>query len=128
MIQVWRKEGFLCSSEMIDLDKFPEAFERFESDVDVDRLRTYSELLYSFQWWAGEKWKGTARQWAAFNAEAERLGFTVPHFIREEIRGSRASGSYAYQVPTYRHEVVIVKGVSQDRYRDLKTGRFIKKP
>jgi hypothetical protein len=29
---------------------------------------------------------------------------------------------------SWRHENVTVKGKSQDRYRDLSTGRFIKKP
>jgi hypothetical protein len=29
---------------------------------------------------------------------------------------------------SWRHEVVNVRGASQERYRDLKTGRFIKKP
>jgi len=29
---------------------------------------------------------------------------------------------------TWRYEVVTVRGGSQDRYRDLKTGRFIRKP
>lgn len=114
------------------MDKFPEAFERFESDVDVDSLRSYSELLYSFQWWAGEKWRGTTRQWEAFNAEAERLGFDVPSFVREEVRGARSSGYYGSEVRqkarNYRREVVNVKGKSQNRYRDIKTGRFIKKP
>jgi hypothetical protein len=114
------------------LDRFPEAFERFEMDVKVDRLRSYSELLYSFQWWTGSKWRGTAKQWEAFNREAERLGFDVPSFIREELRESQLSGFYGYkgrQKPVlYRHEVVLVRGVSQDRYRDLESGRFIKKP
>ncbi len=30
--------------------------------------------------------------------------------------------------PSWRHEVISVKGHSQNRYRDLKTGRFINKP
>jgi len=114
------------------MDRFPEAFERFESDVDVRRLRSYSELLYSFQWWAGEKWRATRRQWEAFNREAENLGFDVPSFVREEVLESRASGSYAYAHPqkvvSYRREVVSVRGKSQNRYRDLKTGRFVRKP
>jgi hypothetical protein len=114
------------------MDRFPEAFERFVMDVKVDRLRSYSELLYSFQWWAGGKWRGTARQWRAFNAEAERLGFDVPSFVREEVRESWRSSFYGYegrqQPVSYRHEVVVVRGNSQDRYRDRKTGRFIKKP
>jgi len=89
-------------------------------------------LLFAFQFWAGRNWKGTARQWSAFNREAEMRGFDVPSFIREEVRESRRSGFYGYEsqqnASSYRHEVVVVRGTSQDRYRDLKTGRFIKKP
>ena len=40
-------------------------------------------------------------------------------------------GSYVWEVPSeaasWRYEVVNVKGNSQDRYRDLKTGWFVKK-
>jgi len=114
------------------LDKFPEAFERFESEVDVDLVDSYRELLLAFQWWAGEKWLGSPMQWTAFNAEAERLGFEVPSFVREEIRESRRSDYYVSEgrqkAVTWRHEVVKVRGASQSRYRDLKTGRFIRKP
>lgn len=113
-------------------DKFPEAFERFESDVDVDRFDSYMQLSLAFRWWAGRNWKGTTKQWEAFNAEAERRGFPVPDFIREEIRESWGSGSSVSGGPqkavTWRHETVTVKGIPQNRYRDLKTGRFIKKP
>ena len=41
-------------------------------------------------------------------------------------------GSYACEVTSegasWRYEVVNVKGNCQDRYRDLKTGCFVKKP
>jgi hypothetical protein len=114
------------------LDKFPEAFDRFERQVDVDRFRSYMELSYSFRSFAGQKWAGTPKQWAAFNREAEKRGFPVPDFIRREIRESRGSGSYVsgrqQKTVTWKHEVVTVKGKSQNRYRDLKTGKFIKKP
>ncbi len=30
--------------------------------------------------------------------------------------------------PSWKHEIIRVKGHSQNRYRDLRTGRFIKKP
>jgi hypothetical protein len=113
-------------------DSFPEVFERFESAVDVERFDSYMELMYSFRLWAGGKWKGTRKQWMAFNAEAERLGFDVPNFVREEIRESRSSGygsSERQPKPvTWRHETVKVRGNSQNRYRDIRTGRFIKKP
>lgn len=114
------------------MDKFPEAFERFESDVDIEMLDSYMELLYAFQFWAGENWQGTPKQWTAFNVEAERLGFRVPRVVREEIRESWSSGSYVSEVRqkavTWRHEVVKVRGTSQNRYRDVRTGRFIRKP
>lgn len=114
------------------MDRFPEAFERFEEDVDVRSLRSYRELIMAFMWWAGERWKGSAKQWSALNVEAKRLGFEVPHFIRKEIRESESLGHYVSEARqkavTWRHEVVKVKGKPQNRYRDLKTGRFIKKP
>jgi hypothetical protein len=78
----------------MNLDKFPEAFERFEDRVDVDRFNSYMELTYAFRHWAGQKWIGTSRQWKAFNVEAERLGFSVPEFVRRELREAGASGSY----------------------------------
>jgi hypothetical protein len=79
------------------MDRFPEGFRRFESDVDVRRFESYHQLTLAFRWWAGEKWRGTSRQWEAFNAEAERLGFDVPSSVREEVRESQRSGSYVYE-------------------------------
>jgi hypothetical protein len=112
--------------------RFPEAFERFESDVDVESFGSYMELLYAFQFWAGENWQGTPKQWKALNVEAERLGFQVPDVIRQEVRESWGSGSHVIreeqEAVTWRHEVVNVRRTSQDRYRDLRKGRFIKKP
>jgi hypothetical protein len=116
----------------MNLDKFPEAFRRFEGDVDVGRFRSYNELTMAFRWWAGERWRGTGRQWAALNTEAENLGFNVPDFIRREIRESHGSGNYVSEekqkAVTWKYETIEVKGSPQNRYRDLKTGRFIKKP
>ena len=58
----------------------------------------------------------------ALAVEASRLG--IPVFV-ERTPVARVYGRTAV---TWRHEVVTVKGKSQVRYRDLKTGRFIKKP
>ena len=95
-------------------------------------IDSYRELLIAFQWWAGEKWVGSSKQWKAFNEEAERLGFEIPSFIREEVRESWSSETYVPEVSqkarTWRREAVVVRGKRQERYRDLKTGRFIKKP
>jgi hypothetical protein len=89
-------------------------------------------LTLAFRWWAGERWVGSPRQWEALNNEAENLGFDVPDFIRKEVRESGRSGYYVsgerQRKVTWKHESVNIRGKSQGRYRDLKTGRFIKKP
>ena len=105
------------------MDKFPEAFERFESDVDVDRFDSYRELIYAFQWWAGEKWIGSHKQWKALNAEAENLGFETPDFLREELEDNRECLQ-----SSWRREILNLRGKARSVYRDIKTGRFIKKP
>jgi predicted glycosyltransferase involved in capsule biosynthesis len=108
------------------MDRFPEAFERFEYDVDISRFRSYHELTLAFRWWAGERWRGTRRQWEALNAEAENLGFEVPDFVREEL--GQESGSGYSRGSSWRREFVKIRGKAKRIYRDLKTGRFIKKP
>lgn len=96
------------------MDRFPEAFRRFEEVVDVDRIKSFRQLTLAFSLWAGEKWKDTWKQREALRVEAERLGIVQP----ERPVPSK----------TWRFEWVEVKGKPQIRYRDLKTGRFIKKP
>jgi hypothetical protein len=108
--------------EEIKLDRFPEAFRRFEEVVDVRRIQSFRQLRLAFAYWAGWKWHDTYMQNRALAVEAHRLG--IPVFV-ERRPVSRFHGRTAV---TWRHEVVTVKGKSQVRYRDLKTGRFIKKP
>jgi len=90
-------------------------------------------LPLAFQSWAGQKWKGTVRQWEALDREAENLGFNPPTFYVNGARQRRYStNSYVFsgkaKAITWKYEVVTVKGKPQNRYRDLKTGRLIKKP
>ena len=69
---------------------------------------------------------GKAHGWHTQNralaVEARRIG--IPVFVE----GTPVARVYGRTAVTWRHEVVTVKGKSQVRYRDLKTGRFIKKP
>jgi hypothetical protein len=66
------------------------------------------------------------------NVEAENLDFEVPDFMKEEMEKSRGSGYYRSggrrKYSSWRHELVKIKGKTKKVYRDLKTGRFIKKP
>ena len=104
------------------MDRFPEAFSRFEEVVDVRRIQSFRQLRLAFASWAGWKWHDTYLQTRALAVEAQKLG--IPVFI-----GKRpVSHFHGRTAVTWRHEVVTVKGKSQVRYRDLKTGRFIKKP
>jgi hypothetical protein len=102
-------------------DRFPETFERFERVVDIDSFRSYRELRYGFSHWAGKRWVDSYLQNRALKREAEKRGFKAElpmYFRRPQISAKR----------TWRHEVVTVRGRPQERYRDLTTGRFIKKP
>ena len=104
------------------MDRFPEAFSRFEEVVDVRRIQSFRHLRLAFASWAGWKWDDTYMQNRALAVEARRVG--IPVFIgRRPV--ARFQGRTAV---TWRQETVTVKGKAQTRYRDLKTGRFIKKP
>jgi len=104
------------------MDKFPEAFSRFEEVVDVNRIDSFRQLRLAFASWAGWKWRGTYMQKRALAVEARKLG--IPVFI-ERRPTVKVKRGFAVK---WRHEVIKVKGKLQNRYRDLKTGRFIKKP
>jgi len=107
---------------VVKLDRFPEAFERFEQVVDVDRFESYRELAYAFSHWAGKRWIDSYKQNLALKRESEKRGFRDTR-ISKYLRRVQVSAER-----TWRRETVTVRGKPQVRHRDLKTGRFIKKP
>jgi len=104
------------------VDRFPEAFARFEQVVDVDRFKSFRELAYAFTHWASRRWIDSYAQNVALRREAEKRGFRdarIPMYLRRvQVSAER----------TWRREIVTVRGKPQVRHRDLRTGRFIKKP
>ena len=66
-------------------DKFPEAFHRFENDVYVKNLRSFQELISSFAWWSGGRWRGSTAQIDAIAVEGEKLGFdtSLPSWVKK---------------------------------------------
>jgi hypothetical protein len=104
-------------------DRFPEAFRRFEKQVSFRNIKNFRQLTLVFESWAGQKWVPTYRQMNALADEAQRRG--IPVYIERERRVFRSNW---ISQPTWRYETVTVKGKSQQRYRDIKTGRFVKKP
>jgi len=103
-------------------ERFQEAFRRFESVVDIDSFDSYRELVYGFERWAGRRWIPTERQLSALAYEAEIRGFRDAG-IQKYLRRPQVSARR-----TWRRETVTVRGKPQVRHRDLRTGRFIKKP
>lgn len=91
------------------LDDFPNAFERFQRIVDVDKIESFRQLRLAFASWAGSKWFDSPLQLSALRVEAEKHNIPL-------------------EALTWRHEFVSVRNRGQHRYRDLKTGRFIRKP
>jgi hypothetical protein len=111
------------------MDRFPEAFRRFERDVDVDRIVSFRQLKLTFESWASQKWLNTYRQNEALKVEARRYGIPIRAEARPVAPRERGFVHVPERVaPSWRHETVTVKGKSQERYRDLRSGRFIENP
>jgi hypothetical protein len=110
------------------LDKFPEAFRRFEKVVDVDKIESFRQLEPAFGSWAGRKWHGTYLQREALTVEARKHG--IPGVVEKSpsVVSRRVARVSEGIVLSWRHEVVSVRGHSQDRYRDIQSGRFIQNP
>lgn len=100
------------------MDKFPEAFRRFERVVDTDRIRTFDQLLISFRYWAGRNWEGTRKQVEALKVEADRLGIPVSREIpRGEIfHTPLGSGSNITEIKLF-----IETSLMEGSYRSLRT-------
>ena len=104
------------------VDRFPEALARFEKVVDIDSYKSFRQLAYAFSHRASRRWVDSYAQIVALRREAEKRGFRdtrIPmYFRRPQVSAMR----------TWRRETVTVRGKPQVRHRDLRTGRFIKKP
>lgn len=57
------------------MDRFPEAFNRWEETHDLDDYDTLDDLLFSFRRWGKNKFIPTYRQRLAMEREAMRRGF-----------------------------------------------------
>jgi hypothetical protein len=114
---------------MDESDEFPEAFDRFEEQVDISRTRSFDELLMQFQIWAGRKWRETPRQLQALKIEARQRGIETPSARYPSRTYSRTYSHLhrTYSQRTYSRQVITRRGRPQYVYRDLKTGRFIRK-
>jgi len=105
------------------MDKFPEAFKRFEKVVDIDRFESYKEMSYAFGHWAGKRWRDTWLQNRALANEGWRLGFkdvSVPFKFHARVRKEKWAKAYKKRV---KKQVKVVakkyKGVGEVRIKAL---------
>ena len=126
---------------MVFSPAFEEYLGRIEKVVDLDDVKSYAQFAAIIQSFSGKRWTGSTAQVIALKEGAERRGFdtTLPAYIwkrdyaRYYARGfgspsRRGKASVSGIRKAWQREMVIVRGKSQVRYRDLKTGRFIRKP
>jgi hypothetical protein len=70
-------------------DRFPEAFKRFEQDVDVEEFDNYAQLRRSFAHWAGKRWRDSYLQNKALKRQGQHLGFEdaeLPSYFKPSER------------------------------------------
>jgi len=109
---------------------FEEAFDRLERYTNARTTRNLRELVIVAESYFGHKFH-TDRQYEALREEAKRRGYYERWAM---MKKQRVLPWYAQRQPqvsakkSWRYEKVSVRGKFQDRCRDLKTGRFIKKP
>ena len=85
------------------MDRFPEAFNRFEEVVDVRRIESFRQLRLAFASWAGWKWHDTYMQnrvWMLTLEDSES------HFFVQRRPGARI---HEQTVIPWRHQVLTAK-------------------
>lgn len=62
------------------MDKFPEAFNRFERDVDLSHIKTFGQLTLEFMMWGKERATLSKKQTLALKIEANerKIGYLLP--------------------------------------------------
>lgn len=54
------------------MDKFPEAYRRFEQAVNTKGVKEFAQIELMFSGWAGKKWRPTQKQSLALAREADK--------------------------------------------------------
>jgi len=107
------------------MDKFPEAYARFEkSDVDLSDVRDSSDLIRKFRYWLNRS--TTARQNIAIRKEAKKRGIPVkkPLGISERLGVPREKLKRHYTFITVRGKTRRVARIPKGQKG---AGRFAKK-
>ncbi|MEM0008339.1 MAG: hypothetical protein QXR89_08805 [Candidatus Bathyarchaeia archaeon] len=104
------------------MDRFPEAFQRFEQVVDVSKIRSFKELLSAFKLWAGRKWVDSPLQLAAlkeeaFKREIPQIPVSREEWLREKEEVDRFYRRVYYTWQRYVYNQNVWKRLTAERFR-----------
>jgi hypothetical protein len=107
------------------MDRFPEAFKRFEEVVDVDRIESFRQLHFAFASWSGRKWHDTYMQNRALAVEARKHGIPLEGFFtgRVERRVVASGGAVAGRETATKVEVKFSRNYATFSSWSQKTSR-----
>ena len=71
------------------MDKFPEAFKRFEEKVNTNNIESWKQLKLAFGSWAGRRQAPTWRQLGALEKQARKLGIPTHGYLTREAEVQR---------------------------------------
>jgi hypothetical protein len=100
------------------MDKFPDAFRRFEQQVSLKNIVSFRQLALATGSWSGPKWIPSQRQIEALADEARKRRLPVQDERERNVRHSIPWISKSI----WKFETISVRGKSQQQYRDNKTG------
>jgi len=108
------------------VDKFPEAFSRFERIMHAEKVENFRQLEMMFAEWAGSKWTPTSRQREALKIEASKRGFPTG-YVRRERRFSSEYESFnlwmARTTRTSRYRQRVIGYMSSHPHATLREAR-----
>ncbi len=103
------------------MDKFPEAYARYEDSVDTSGLKTFNQLMNSFSSWGGKRWAGTPKQIKALGIEAKKKGFDTSR--RKKVVYEEKE--ITYTTKTGKTVSYTRAGYIANKYYDIVTGQFV---
>jgi predicted solute-binding protein len=105
------------------MDRFPEAFKRFEEVVDTSKIKSFRQLKLAFATWAGRKWKESPLQLQALRVQAERLRLvgaievSREEWERERVEIDRLYRRVYYCRLRYVYNEAVFKALTLERFR-----------
>jgi hypothetical protein len=100
-------------------DRFPEAFRRFEQQVNTRNIETFRQLTLAFERWAGRNWIPTYKQLDALAREARKRGIPTEDLSRKIPTGAMFQTARETRIAIFQQREAQQRRFSR-KYLDLK--------